>query len=106
MVRLCGPGDSWGNFPHSEKTVSRDLAATGCYFPSLRAALRKVLLPGRPFIIPGLGYVLLEVGRTRRELVPRQYAAFMRKQRLSVSVIFRPVILRKMRAMGISMLGR
>jgi hypothetical protein len=42
--------------------------------------------------------------REVRELVRTRYVALMRKQRLSASFIFRPVILRKMRAMGISIL--
>jgi hypothetical protein len=59
----------------------------------------------RPCVIPGLRYFLREVGCNRESLHTR-YEALMRKQRLSASVIFRPVILRKIRAMGISMLGR
>jgi hypothetical protein len=48
------------------------------------------------------GAILREV----RESVRTRYVALMRKQRLSASFIFRPVILRKMRAMGISILDR
>jgi hypothetical protein len=57
------------------------------------------------YVKTGLRYFLRE-GGCNRELGRTRYEALMRKQRLSASVIFRPVILRKMRAMGISMLGR
>ncbi len=48
------------------------------------------------------GAILREV----RESVRTRYVALMRKQRLSASFTFSPVILPKMRAMGISILDR
>jgi hypothetical protein len=60
---------------------------------------------GYPRATAGLSYVLWEVG-WNRESERTRYEALMRKQRLSASVVFLPVILRKMRAMGISKLGR
>jgi hypothetical protein len=65
-----------------------------------RGEIPSLMACAMPLIYAGLGYVLREVG-CNRESVRTRYAALMRKLCLSAAVIFRPVILRKMRAMGI-----